>query len=485
MPDHVERVPTRTKALFGLGALAEHIALYSFGFFIMLYYNQVLGLPAWMAGLGPTIALVVDAVTDPLMGSWSDRFRSARWGRRHLFMLIAPVPIVISFYMVFNPPSGLGTAGLFTWLMVFSILVRSSMTLYFVPHLAFGGEMSKDYHERSSVMAYNNIGTYIGSAGSHFFSLKFIFVATAGYSSGLLVPEAYEQFSTIASVIVFFALYGCAWFTRDRIPTLSQPTETIAPFNFRDFFGDIGKVLRNRNYLYLLLGLLFLSITLGMRSAFNNYMNIYFWEFDTSLIANLVFGSIIGYLFGFLLTPRLHRIFDKRRVIVWACLAYAFGDAFPVILRLLELFPPNGDPWVFPGVLAFHVVGAAGLSVINISVMSALADVADENEVRFGQRQEGMLYSARNFFSKADRALGTLLAGIALDLIAFPAKAVPGEVDPDIVFRLGVMDSPLTIIPALVGAALYAGYRINRERHAEIREALDARSLSAAPPPSG
>ena len=58
---------------------------------------------------------------------------------------------------------------------------------------------------------------------------------------------------------------------------------------------DVGRVLRNRNYLYLLVGLFFLSLTLGMRAAFNNYMNIYFWEFDTSLIANLVFGSIIGY----------------------------------------------------------------------------------------------------------------------------------------------------------------------------------------------
>jgi Na+/melibiose symporter-like transporter len=474
-------VPQKTKVLFGMGALAEHIALYSFGFFIMLYYNQVLGLPATLAGLGPTLALVVDAITDPLMGSWSDRFRSKKWGRRHPFMLIAPIPIVLSFYGVFNPPQALDQTGLFIWLVVFSILVRSAMTLYFVPHLAFGGEMSRDYHERSSVMAYNNIGTYIGSAGAHFFSLKFIFVATAGYSSGLLVPEAYGQFSIIASVIVFFTLYICAWFTRDRIPHLSQPAADVAAFNFRDFFGDIGKVLRNRNYVFLLLGLLFLSITLGMRAAFNNYMNIYFWEFDTSLIANFVFASIIGYVCGFLFTPKLHRRFDKRNVIVWSCIMYALGDAMPVCLRLLGFFPDNGTPALFPSVMFFHMIGAAGLSIINISVMSALADVADENEVRFGQRQEGVLYSARNFFSKADRALGTLLAGIALDLIAFPVKAVPGEVDADTLFRLGLIDSPVTIIPALIGACLYAGYRINKHTHDGISQTLAERHAARDP----
>ena len=211
-------------------------------------------------------------------------------------------------------------------------------------------------------------------------------------------------------------------------------------------------------------------------------MNVYFWEFETSLIANLVFGSIVGYLFGFLFAPKLHQRFDKRLVIVCSCIAYAMGDASPVILRLLGVFPENGDPWVFPGVLAFHVLGSAGISIINISVMSALADVADENEMLFGHRQEGMLYSARNFFSKADRALGTFLAGIALELISFPAKAVPGEVPAETIFRLGLIDSPVTIIPALIGAAFYAGYRINKHSHDKIRADLDAKALAGRTP---
>ena len=471
-------VPTRTKVLFGTGALAESVCLYSFGFFIMLYYNQVLGLPATLAGLGPTVALIFDAVTDPLIGSWSDRFRSAKWGRRHPFMLIAPVPVVVSFYAVFNPPDGLSQTALFVWLIVFSILLRSMMTLYFVPHLALGGEMARDYHERSSIMSYNNFGTYVGAAGAHFFSLKFIFIATAGYSSGLLVPEAYEEFSTIASVLVFLALYACAWFTRDRIPTLSQPADDLARFNFQDFFGDILKVLKNRNYLFLLLGLLFLSITIGMRAAFNNYMNLYYWEFSTSQIANFVIGSLVGYGCGFLFTVRLHRRFDKRAVIVACAVGYAFFEALPVCLRILGAFPENGSDYLFTSVLTFHIFGSASLSILNISVMSALADVADENEVRFGQRQEGMLYSARTFFSKADRALGTFLAGVALDLIAFPARAVPGEVAPDTIFNLGLIDSPVTIVPALIGALFYAGYRINKDAHEKIRATLESRHLA-------
>jgi Na+/melibiose symporter-like transporter len=132
---------------------------------------------------------------------------------------------------------------------------------------------------------------------------------------------------------------------------------------------------------------------------------------------------------------------------------------------MLGVFPENGTDELFPSILVCHALGSASLSVLNISVMSALADIADENAAKFGVRQEGILYAARAFFAKADRAIGTLIAGIVLDLISFPAKAIPGQVDANVVMWLGIMDSPATIIPALLAALLYSGYRINHSKH--------------------
>lgn len=468
-------VPMRTKLFFGLGATAESVFLYTFGFLTMLYYNQVLGLPATLAGLGPTLALVFDAVTDPLIGSWSDRFKSKKWGRRHPFMLAAPVPVTLAFYAIFNPPTAASEMELFVWLIVFSILLRSFMTLFFVPHLALGGELSKDYHERTTIMSYNNLGGFLGAAGAVWLSLTFVFTATADYANGLLNPEAYPVFSQWACVVVFVSLYACAWFTRDRIPGLAQPDEAQPPFSFANMYRDLLKVFRNRNYLYLLLGLFFLSIAIGMRSAFNQYMNIYYWELLPDQIRWFVLGSAAGYAIGFAFAFALHRRFDKRATIVVAAIVVAIAEALPVILRVLGVFPENGSSSLFPSILAYHAIGSGALSILNISVMSALADVADENEVEYGQRQEGVLYSARSFFSKADRALGTFLAGVTLDIIAFPSGVKPGEVDPEIVHWLGIMDSPVTIIPALIGTAFYAGYRLNNKRHAEIKAQLDLR----------
>ncbi len=93
---------------------------------------------------------------------------------------------------------------------------------------------------------------------------------------------------------------------------------------------------------------------------------------------------------------------------------------------MLGYFPENGTAWLFPllslGVFSFY----ASIAILNISVMSALADVADEHELATGRRQEGIFYSARTFFSKLTSGLGHLLAGIAIDVIGFPLGARVG-----------------------------------------------------------
>jgi len=96
------------------------------------------------------------------------------------------------------------------------------------------------------------------------------------------------------------------------------------------------------------------------------------------------------------------------------------------------------------------------------------ADIADEIELETGERQEGMIFSARAFAGKAANALGTIVGGIALDLIAFPKKALPGSVEPDVIFNLGLVQGPVTSIFTLMGLLLYLGYRLTRERHEEI-----------------
>ena len=460
---------------FGVGSAAETLSLYPVGILSMLYYNQVLGLDVLLAGLVPTISILVDAVSDPLVGSLSDRWRSKRWGRRHPFMFIAPAPIALSFWCVFNPPDVAGTT-LFAWFLTWSILLRTFMTVYHVPHLAMGGELSRGYIERTRIMSYNNFFGWIGGAVVHKVNTLLFFAVTAQYANALLNPEGYRTLSISNAVVIMVVLFLSAWFTRDRIPTLPQPAEDVGGFSVREFYRDIVMALTNRNYLFLMLALFALSLMLGVRGALNAYMTVYYWELSADQFANiLLIGSAVGYVSGFLLSARIHGRFDKRATIVATALMLSIFPAMPVILRLVGYFPDNGTTALMWGIAGFGALGAVSGSVLNISVMSALADIADENAVRYGVRQEGILYSARTFFAKLDASLGHGVAAVALAVIAFPEKAEPGEVPADTIWWLGMIDSPLAIIPGVIAAVLYAQYRINQAEYESTRRQLAAR----------
>ncbi len=74
--NRVGKVTTHTKFFQGIGALPETLKQFGFNTFLLLYYNQVLGLQASWVSVALFVSLAVDAVTDPIVGSYSDNFRS-------------------------------------------------------------------------------------------------------------------------------------------------------------------------------------------------------------------------------------------------------------------------------------------------------------------------------------------------------------------------------------------------------------------------
>ena len=139
------------KLWYGLGQFAEGLKAEAFALLLLFYYTSVAGLAGELAGAAILIALISDAVTDPLVGVLSDRFES-RWGRRHPFMLASALPVAGFLYLAFSPPPGLSQWGLFAWLATFSVLCRVGITFFYVPHMALGAELSSQYEERTSIV---------------------------------------------------------------------------------------------------------------------------------------------------------------------------------------------------------------------------------------------------------------------------------------------------------------------------------------------
>ena len=473
------RVATRTKFYFGAGAGGEAASMWIFNALGMIFYQQILGLPAGLAGTALAIAIFADAITDPLIGAISDRFRS-KWGRRHPFLLIAPIPLAMCIFLIFHPPAFVVESHtlLFLWLCVFTILQRTFQTFYVVPHLAMGAELSTDYLERTRIMAFNNLFTLYGGTLMHivawFVVFGFIFVDQGGQ----LYRPAYTWTALTACFIVLVSIFACAFGTKDQIPLLKRnQIDDDRNVSLGAFYSDIWVVMQNRNYLYLLLGLFFLSLTIGTHETLAIYMGTFFWELTPFQIGFLILNNILGVHVGFFLAARLHHRFDKRWTIALSAIGLSVFWSMTVNLALLGLAPANSSWALVAFIIFFGTFSSFFGAVLNISVMSALADIADEHELKTGLRLEGIFYSARAFFAKAMNAFGHVVAGLALQYyVMLPPNSVPGDVASDIIFRLGIVDGPFAMIGGIIAGVVYLGYRIDKSVHEQTREALAARS---------
>jgi Na+/melibiose symporter-like transporter len=466
-------VSLSTKLFFGCGSVAEGAKNTAFNVFLLFYYNQVLGVPGTLSGLAIFVALCVDAVTDPLVGSLSDNLHS-RWGRRHPFMYAAALPMAASFFLLFNPPPTLGEMGLFAWLTFFAVCVRASMTLYQIPSSSMVPELTDHYDERTSLVSYRFLFGWLGGLSVAQLGYLHFFAPSESFADGRLDASAYGAFALVGALMIFVAILTCALGTHRLIPTLMPPPEKT-PFTLRRFAGEMASVLGNRSYRMLIVAALFAAVAGGFSDVVGLYMNTYFWEFSTAQIAVLVYGLVFSIVLAFLLTPPITLRFDKKRSAVGLAAFAIFFGPLPIFLRLLGLMPENGTPLLLYLILGHSMILVTTVVAIGIIVASMIADVVDENELSTGLRQEGMFTSAIAFTTKATSGLGGLFAGVALDVIDFPKGAAAGAVPPDKVFNLGLAVGPGLMLLYIVTLVFLSRYGIDRERHGEILAALARR----------
>ena len=465
-----------TKFSYGVGAIGEASVLWLLATLAFFFYNQVIGLSGFLTGLAVSIAIFFDAISDPLVGSMSDNFKS-RLGRRHPFMFASPLPVMICVFLIFTPPEGMNQLAIFAWFTGFTILLKLSITLFTIPHLALGAELSDDYIERSKIMSFNNVLSYTGVIIMHVYVWFFIFPNIEGYELGQLSRDAYPPIVIFSCILVGIALTSSAYFTKDQIPKLKQPKERRSKNNLYRFFKDISMVLKNKNYLYLLLGIFFLSILIGTHEVLGLYMYTFYWKLSPIQTGWLILNNVFGYAIGFLVTARLHVIFEKPIIIVLSAITLSFFWSLAVILSLFGLAPEPASWDLVIFIIILGSVAAAAGSILHISVMSALADVCDEHELLTGYRQEGIFYSARSFFAKASGALGSIVAGTALEIINFPSYGSDKEITQSMLFNLGILDGPFAMIWGLIAAFFYSGYKITNKYHREIRDKLEQKKL--------
>ena len=467
----MSKLPVHTKFAYGVGQIGEQVKNQGFNAFLFFYFTQVLGLSGTLAGTAVLIALVFDAVTDPVAGSLSDNFKSPR-GRRHPFMYAAALPLGITYVFLFNPPASFGQLGIFACLTLFAILVRGAMTLYHVPHLAMGAEMSDDYDERTSVVAWRTMLAVVGGGAVTIASYGLFFPETPEFENGLLNAKGYPRYAVFAGAIMLVTIWYSAFGTRDRIPYMPKAPENPERFSFKRLLGEFSSAWNNVSFRSLFIGFTLYGVFFGILGTLATHVNVFFWEFDTAQLQFLVLPALIGFTTGSALVGPLHRRFDKLPTLVFGCVASAFIGNAAIVLRLLGVFPENGSPWLLPVVFVLLLVNMTIAATSFVSAGSMMADVAEQHVLRSGKAQQGIFFSATSFTGKLASGLGHFVAGVGLDWIAFPLESKPSEVSAEAIHNLGLINLSAGLI-TLVAIWVFRYYRIDRKVQLETRRALD------------
>lgn len=470
---------TGTKIAYGVGQIAEGLKNTAIATFVLFYYNQVLGLPGTLAGLALGIALIFDAVTDPVAGSVSDNWKS-RHGRRHPFMYASALPLAIAFLLLFKPPvEFLGQWGLFLWLTVTVILVRAAMTLYHVPHIALGAELSNDYEERTTVVGFRTFFGTFGGLLAYLIGFGYFFTDARG---GQTNHDAYAPFALTLALLMAITILWSAWGTRSRIPYLPRNEGATSQLTVgqmaKRVLSETAEALKNRSFRWLFGGVLVLFLMIGVDSALNLYMFNYFWELNSAQILWLFLALPVGAMLGTLLTRFLHRYFDKLTGVLFGCTWFALCELVPVLLRLAGWFPENGTTELFVVLMIVRLLQGVGAVQSTVSFNSMMADIADEHELETHKRQEGIFFGAISFSAKGTSGLGNLVAGIGLDLIAWPRGAdirSATDIPSETIVHLGILYGPVVAAFAVFAVWCLSHYSLTRERHAEIQAQLLAR----------
>jgi Na+/melibiose symporter-like transporter len=478
-----QRASRRTLNAFAFGTIASGVKNHVFGGWVLVYYNQVLGLDPALAGLALALALVVDAVTDPLVGVWSDRVRT-RWGRRHPFMYAGIVPFAVSFYALLQPPTDTSQSGLFVRLLCLAVAVRVSMTLYEIPRGALGPELTKDYDQRTQLVGWSTSYGWFGGAGFAWLTLAFLLPETAEYqgSRAYLNPDGYRDMAWIGGMIIFATSMISTVSLHGHIPALHVPQESAAAQpSLRRLGQEIIETLSNRSWLMLFAAGLVFALYIGLHSNTDRYYDLYFWQWTPEHVQIFpVVYMIVAMSCGLLAYP-LTRGRDKKRTAISLFVLSTILGPLPLGLRLLDpmvsvpLFPANGTDLLW-WLLLLHGAFLVAVAVIGFVLIGSMgADIVEESQRQTGRRSEGLLTSGSALAQKMISAGGVFIVGQLLSVFGFSVANPSVEAMQEPIRNLAAFHLALNLSLPWISIYLVSKYTITRHGHER-----DIRSLGYA-----
>ena len=461
------KVPMGQKIAFGFGMLANQMFPAILGIFMVVLVED-LGFSGWMWSLVFLFPRIFDAITDPIMGFISDNTKS-KWGRRRQYVLIGGILMGLAYIFMWQLSKADGVEYNFWYFFLWSLVFYLGLTIFSVPYVAMGYEMSDDFHERTNIMA---IAQFIGQWAWVIAPLFWIIMYDESW-----FPSADVAVKELA-IWVAIPCAICAMVPAIFIKSDSTLDEDYEPLNSANIGNSIMKIFESFVAAFKikefrkLCGATFLIFNAFNTVAALTFFVIVYKLFNGDAGASGIWVSMFGCLGAlgttFIVIPAvawMSKKLGKKK-------AFMLSQSISLVgyIMLYFLFIP-GKPWMYIIALPFFSFGIGSLFTI---MMSMTADVIDIDEINTGKRREGIFGAIYWWMVKVGYGIAGALSGVIITVVGFNSDLATTD-QQAAVDGLHAFFCFFLMIGTILAMLIMRNYSITEERATEIRAELEKR----------
>lgn len=397
---------------FGYGLISQTLSSY-----LVFFSTVILKMPGSLIGLIISVSVIWDAVSDPVMGYFSDNTVS-RYGKRHPYILIGALFGAAANIMLWSSNGFDSLWGKFIWILTSVLLIKTFMTVFITPYSALGAELSTDYYERSLIQAIKTafflIAILLVTAGYMFVFFK----PTPEYPIGQLNPRAYRQVAIISSMIMIATGLITYFSTQKHIVEEDTTQKQSGKFQLKEFSKKIKFSIQHKDFRAVFQGYLFTNLAAAIITTIGLHTFTYTFGLDNYKIGIVLGTQFVVCTLAQPIWVKISERIDKNNSVKLGLKISMVGC---VILMLFVLFREEVKQ-NFEYLLVYSLVIGFGTSGLFSLPLSMVADTVDQQEHKTGERNEGIYYGMLTFGYKISQSIAIFLLGILLDLIRFDAS---------------------------------------------------------------
>jgi GPH family glycoside/pentoside/hexuronide:cation symporter len=447
---------------YGLGECANSLIMNGFFGFAMLYYTEALKLNPAMAGIAMSVSVFWEAVTEPVMGHYSDQTRS-RFGRRHPWMLLGGLLMAVAFYFIWAVPAPLRghATPLFWYLVAMNLLLRTGLTMFFIPYLALGFEMCADTDGRSKLQAVRQVLNMAANFAGPALAWSIFYRDSVGPAGekiiGTTVPRNFINMGAAFSLATVAFVLVVLWLTRQWIEDTRATAQHRGPDPRENFWAAMKHTVLDPNPRWVFVFIFLVCVGMVLVSSLQMYVYVYFMKFEPYQKSIAHGSTMVGMAIGAAISPWLARRLDKRGAVLAGGMGTIVCNGALAALFLTGAVPV-GTQTALALFVAFHASYWLGNGIMLPIATAMMADVAELHRARSGINKDGA-YSA--VFSLAMRlaiSFSLMAAGWTLSGIGFVNDATHTTQTPEAIWRLGAatfLAGPLVCVAALLAIWRY------------------------------